>query len=437
MPISQRALMAVTVASMVLLACETNHVTAADPPTAAAVRTVNVTVQRHSTVSLSEADADRILADMSSVLQTADVAGDVATAIVFTRVGPVTVLPANVPGVIQSQANFNTLMAAGTGVKIVRQIRWCGGPGGSIIGCAPLPSAVVNVSAVRFTASLEGILWAHEYGHNCGLDHRTNNSNALMFPSVASSRRVVTASESAAYLRGPSVAVAGAAVAADHDDAETHRPKDIRQFVRQHFFDGVPFEVAASYKPEDADVLLKMLAEPKDDEEFLPEIVTTLCFIGSEKAVEPLIKFVKSPMSSQPAFNAKNAALIHMGDLINKSGSKKAMEFLTSIAAKPAAAMELAAERERVVAAAKAEPAVTPPTHEELAAELAVSATWGLALTGNAEAEAMINRLGQDQAAMKPVREITAEAAQTSKAVRAKGQKGFYEERKKHRNHKS
>jgi len=216
-------------------------------------------------------------------------------------------------------------MAAGTGVKVVRRILWCGGPGGSIIGCAPLPSSVVNLSVVRFTPAQEGILWAHEYGHNCGLNHRTNDQNAVMFPSIAPNRLVVNAPESARYLSGP-VALTGQAVAlAAGEDAEDFRPpKDIRRFVRQHFIEGIPHEAAASYKPKDADVLLKMLADPKEDEEFLPEIVTTLCYIGSEKAVEPLIQFVKGLMASEPAFTAKNAALIHLGDLINKTGNKTA-----------------------------------------------------------------------------------------------------------------
>src|SRR4051794_36601204 len=113
---------------------------------AAAVRTVKVTVHRHSSVSLTNAEADRILKDMGTVLQQSDRLGDVATAIRFVRSGPVRVLPPNVPAVIQTQAQFNTLMAAGTGVKVVRRILWCGGPGGSIIGCAPLPSSVVNLS---------------------------------------------------------------------------------------------------------------------------------------------------------------------------------------------------------------------------------------------------------------------------------------------------
>ena len=58
-------------------------------------------------------------------------------------------------------------------------------------------------------------------------------------------------------------------------------------------------------------------------EEFLPEIVTTLCFIGSPVAAEPLIDFVKSARAGRAVFKAKHAALIHLGDLIKKSGNQQ------------------------------------------------------------------------------------------------------------------
>lgn len=411
----------------------------ADDPEAA-VKTVKVKVQRHSTVSLTNAEADRILRDMGTVLQKSDRPGDVATPIQFVRQGSVTVLPTNVSGVIQTQAQFNTLMQAGTGVKVVQRILWCGSPGGSIIGCAPRPSAVVNLAVVRFTPAQEGILWAHEFGHNCNLSHRTNDLNAIMYPSIAPNRQVVNASESANYLGGPSSVVAPTtvlALGAAQDADGFQAPKDVREFVRQHFFDGVPFEAAATYKPTDADVLLKMLADPKEDEEFLPEIVTTLCFIGSDKAVEPLINFVNGPKSTEAAFKAKHAALIHLGDLIHKTGNKQALEFLSNVASKPAVARTLAAPRVPVAAAIAAAEGVAAPTADEMASELAVSATWGLALAGKPEAEAAIKALEATPGVLQAAREMTGEAMKTCKAIQSMGQQNFYKEMKKHGESKS
>ena len=125
-------------------------------------------------------------------------------------------------------------------------------------------------------------------------------------------------------------------------------------------------------------MLLEMLSKPMENNEFLSEIVTTLCFIGSEKAVEPLIKFVNSPLKSEAAFNAKNAALIHLGDLINRTKSKAALDFLTGVASDPAGARALAKSRlEAAVEAAKRKD-VTAPTAAELTGFAAIVASLTL-----------------------------------------------------------
>jgi hypothetical protein len=109
------------------------------------------------------------MTDMGSILQSDDSPADVAPPVRFVRNGPVQVLPAAIPAAIQTQADLTALLNAGPGGKIVQAIRWCGGPVGSIIGCAPLGSPTVNLAAVRFTANQEGLIWVHEYGHNTGL----------------------------------------------------------------------------------------------------------------------------------------------------------------------------------------------------------------------------------------------------------------------------
>ena len=169
-------------------------------------------MHRHSSVALTDADADRILRDMGTVLQNSDSPADVATPVQFVRNGPVRVLPATVAGTIQTQAEWNALMSAGTGVKVVQAIRWCGGPGGSIIGCAPVGNPTVNFAVVRFTANQEGILWVHEYGHNAGNGHRTDDGRAVMFPSIGVDHNVVNGTESGRYLAGP-LAITGAVMA--------------------------------------------------------------------------------------------------------------------------------------------------------------------------------------------------------------------------------
>lgn len=393
------------------------------------IRTVLVMVHRHPAVALSDADADRILADMSTALQTSDSPQDVATRVRFVRDGAVRTLPATIPGTIQTQAEWNALMAAGTGVKVVQSIRWCGGPGGSIIGCAPVGNPTVNLAVVRFTANQEGILWAHEYGHNAGNSHRNNDTRALMFPSIGADHNVVDATESGRFLAGPQ-AVTGALMKAAcgcHGEA-MKPPADIREFVSQHWFEGVPYEAAVQYSQADAQRLIEWLEnEPEKHEEFLPEIVTTLCFIGSEIAVGPLIGFVEGPLQSQAAFNAKNAALIHLGDLVHASGSRAAFDFLVRMATDMASAKAVAAPRAALQTMEATANGLASATVDTVAAELAVSATFGLALSGTEEGQRLVEQLQSTPEAFSSVNLAAAEAASVAREVQAAGgQKAYH-----------
>lgn len=397
-------------------------------PSDVSIRTVLTTVHRHSSVTLTEADADRILRDMGTVLQNKDSPSDVATPVQFVRNGAVRTLPATVAATITTQAEWNALMSAGTGVKVVQGIRWCGGPGGSIIGCAPIGSPTVNLAVVRFTPNQEGLLWAHEYGHNTGNAHRTDDTRAIMYPSIGPDHNVVNSTESARYLAGP-VALTGAAMASGCcQGAAIQPPSDVREFVSQHWYDGIPYQAASQYTEEDAKRLLEWLVnEPEKHEEFLPEIVTTLCFIGSEVAVKPLIDFVERSRAGRAVFNAKNAALIHLGDLINASGSKAAQDFLTGVATDMLTARALAAPQASMAAAeAAATVGAVAPTVEALGAELAVSATFGLSLAGTPEAERTLTALRDHPDVFASVNQAATEAAEIARSVRASGQKEYY-----------
>jgi hypothetical protein len=376
------------------------------------MRTVSVTVHRHSTVAFSEAQADRVLRDMGTVLQNSDSTTDVATPVQFVRNGPVRVLPASVPATIQTQAELSTLFTAGTGVKVVQAIRYCGGPGGSIIGCAPVGSATVNMAVVPFTANQEGVLWAHEYGHNVGNGHRTDDGRALMFPSIGADHNVVNSTESGRFLSGP-LALTGAAepMRSSCGHGEVMQPlDDVVDFVTQHWIEGVPREAAEQYTEEDARRLMELLDEPGEHEEFLPEIVTTLCFIGSEVVVEPVIDFIRSPRAGRAVFNAKNAGLIHLGDLIAQTGNQTALEFLTLVASDMKEA-EALSEPQFAAQAASDNPGPAPL---DLGAELAVSATLGLSLAGTPEAKETIDHLKEAPDAFAAVNLAAAEVAEST-----------------------
>ncbi len=145
---------------------------------------------------LSNTRASTILSDMTTVLRINDGPGDVACKVKkFVRDGSVTTFTTG-DGSIDSSAEFNALIAIPGHVKAVRLINWCSVLIPNIAGCAPRPGNSFVV--VRITTGLEGILWAHEYGHNRGLRHR-NDSNAVMNPVLGSTRRRVNSNECAAY----------------------------------------------------------------------------------------------------------------------------------------------------------------------------------------------------------------------------------------------
>lgn len=414
-----------------------NLTSSSAPPNddAAPIKTVRVTVWRHNSVNLSTSEADRILADMGGILQRKDAANDVSTAVRFIRNGSVRVLPGHIPGTIMSRSQFEALKRVGPGVKIVRSIRWCGGPGGSIIGCAPVGSREVNLAAVRFTPAQEGILWVHEYGHNVGLSHRQNDGNAIMFPSMASNRRVVNSFESRKYLAGPeAITAASTQTDAVQKDEPYKAPEDVAEFVLRHYFHGVPREAASKYKNKDARKLLKMLADrdakitkyvkrtdPTSEtvSDYLPEIVSTLCYIGCEEAVDPLIKLVKTPSKTESVFNARNAALIHMGNLINKTQSKTALTFLKQIV-RPKKARSLIQSQLEAAKVQATNAAIAAPAEAELTDELVGSAILGLGLSGSDEAKAVLGKMS------------AAAASEICDCVKKEGLDGYYHRLESH-----
>ena len=148
-------------------------------------------VRRFTTSVLNNADADRILTDATRVLVRNDGTGDVACSVRLFRQGNVSAFN-NGNGMINSNADFNTINGLAGRVKVVNQINWCGGLIPNVIGCAPVPGNSQVV--VRFTANQEGILWAHEYGHTRNLSHVTG-ATSIMNGTIGTTHTRVTQNE--------------------------------------------------------------------------------------------------------------------------------------------------------------------------------------------------------------------------------------------------
>src|SRR5262245_16084233 len=136
---------------------------------------VGLVASRHTTAVLTEPDADAALGAARSTLATIDGPGDVACqAEELERKGSLELFSTG-SGIITDKAGHDALNHGHDRVKVVQQIYWCdGGYNHPVLGCSSQHGPLI----VSRTGTLEGILWAHEFGHTRGLHHR-NEPNAV------------------------------------------------------------------------------------------------------------------------------------------------------------------------------------------------------------------------------------------------------------------
>ncbi len=300
-----------------------------DPPSQTQL-THTLQISRHSTAQLTNNRADQILNRMGTILQIKDGAGDVACNVDFDRNGVTSFNLGN--GVINSASDFSAVNNQPGNVKVVRQINWCGSLSPNIIGCAPVPGTSLVV--VRFTDNQEGLLWVHEFGHNKSLGH-DNRENAVMRPIINVNNTYVNESECNSYKVQPSITAPStqfiAATAASEENPQESQIMDIKEFVRQTFIHGVPYEEASKYSADDAKALNPMLADPAEEAHWA-NIVITMCIIGNETAVDAAISFIDKADEGtlSPAhYRAKTSAIMALGYAVNKTGNQQALNYLT------------------------------------------------------------------------------------------------------------
>lgn len=160
---------------------------------------------------------------------------------------------------------------------------------------------------------------------------------------------------------------------------------DIRDFVRQTFIHGVSYEEASKYGSDAVPTLLEML-EDTAEEAHWSNIVVTLCIIGDETAVDPILAFIAKDQGelSHSHYKAKTSAIMALGYLINKSGNKKALDYLR-------ACLNPDVWADRKIS-------WTSPYQASVDArnvQLSTLAIWGLVLSGNSEAAEALRTLQQ------------------------------------------
>jgi len=109
-------------------------------------------------------------------------------------------------------------------------------------------------------------------------------------------------------------------------------PNAIRNFVRQVYFEGVPFDQVNSISANAAIPVLLPMLNDLAEEEFYSNIVVTLGMLGDDRAVDPMINFITQKEGSREVSNsksiAKSSAVMSLGYIVNKTGNAKALDFL-------------------------------------------------------------------------------------------------------------
>lgn len=167
---------------------------------------LGVTWANHPAVSnpMTATALDTILGVASTRMQQADFAGDFECCTSLTRSGSALTFGAIGDGldVIDTSTELTTVLSNRVAhVKVVRGINYCGGAGTNIIGCGYVGAkglALVRMS----TTSAEAVLWAHELGHNVGLNHNTTSQAFIMYGVNYSTNSGLTATECDTYHTG-------------------------------------------------------------------------------------------------------------------------------------------------------------------------------------------------------------------------------------------
>ena len=139
----------------------------------------SLTVARHVDQPFTDARLDSVFGSASSLLQTVETeCPDVATQVVFERDGSIVTFDMG-DAVVTTEAALDTLFSLPQDIKIVNlMIGVCGLSSADdlaiILGCAATAESLV---IVEFAAP---DVWAHEWGHVQGLNHRDDCPRNLM-----------------------------------------------------------------------------------------------------------------------------------------------------------------------------------------------------------------------------------------------------------------
>jgi hypothetical protein len=104
----------------------------------------------------------------------------------------------------------------------------------------------------------------------------------------------------------------------------------VSEFVHKVYVSGIPYDEASQYKSSDVPLLLQMLEDP-NEKPYWANIALVLEIIGDEKALSGVIAFIERDPGgelTESHYVAKTSAIMGLGYFINKTNSKKALNYL-------------------------------------------------------------------------------------------------------------
>jgi hypothetical protein len=105
---------------------------------------------------------------------------------------------------------------------------------------------------------------------------------------------------------------------------------DIGSFVRQTFIEGIPYEEALRFSRASIPTLLQMLADDGERRHWA-NVIVMLGIIGDDTVVTPMVSFIEgraSGSATAESFRAREAGLMALGYLVNRTGNQQALDYL-------------------------------------------------------------------------------------------------------------
>ncbi len=257
--------------------------------------TFSLTVARHVDLAITDEQVDVKFAEATLVLQTVQTeCPDVATNTTFLRDGSLTTFEV-ADAVVTSESQLDEIFGLPQDIKVVdAMIGVCGVPQTDdlafILGCAFAGGTLV------ITADADSDVWAHEWGHVQGLDHRDGCPRNLMHSFEVNTNALDEIERLAFLTPTPTFGAPRLAMRAPVDREAGllarftgERLNDwLGRVAGRDYLAGVPSGVLVGLGPEAGDALVRMLGDPALEGR-RRNIARMLGFTRDLRAVEPLV----------------------------------------------------------------------------------------------------------------------------------------------------